>query len=163
MGKTVYPDTNNQFAYKTDRIGFLRRIKDRADTLWQDGYRALVDPEAKPHVFLVWKETEGLAAGHKVNAAEGVCTCKFFTEQYQFPLDPDDPGKYIPCKHLKGLRKLVAEEIAYFQSLESQARSHPYNERSRDRAESYCFQWNTLDRAWGQAMGAWYTKNRRAA
>src|SRR5690348_4799119 len=116
MGKTKYPDTNNQFAYKTDRDGFLARIKYKAETLWLDGYRAILDPDHEFSVFLVWNDTQGMPAGYKVNAAEGTCTCPFCTDQEQFPLDPDNPGLRIHCKHVKGLKGLISEEISYFKA-----------------------------------------------
>ena len=112
--KTRYADTNNQFAYKTDRAAFLARIRSKAEDLWIDGYRATCDPDKEPHTFLVWQENTGLAAGHKVNVAEGTCTCRFMLDQETHPLDPADPALRIKCKHLKGIKDLVAEEVTYF-------------------------------------------------
>ena len=143
--RTVYPDTNCQYAYKTDRACFLRRIQLKAEELWMDGYR--VRPMGELNTFLVYREVEGLEAGYKVNPVTGTCTCKFLTDQYQYPLDPADPGKIIPCKHLKGLKRLIDEEVGYFKGLEHQARQHPHNEGSRRRADGYSVTWAALQLA----------------
>jgi hypothetical protein len=153
--KTRYADTNNQFAYKTDRAAFLARIRSKAEDLWTDGYRAACDPDNEPHTFLVWIENSGLAAGHKVNVADGTCTCRFMLDQETHPLDPADPALRIKCKHLKGIKELVAEEVTYFKGLEGQARLHPYNPGSCERAAHYAEQSQQLQSCWNSGVAAY--------
>ena len=151
MGTTKYPDTNNQFAYRTNREAFLKGIRDRAEELWTDGYRVALDPDHAFGVFLVWKE-DGLQAGNKVNAAEGTCTCRFMTDQEEHPLDPANPTMRVKCKHLKGLHGLIKDEIEYFRMLEANARLNP---ALTERIEHYRAQCDILQSAWNAAVAAY--------
>lgn len=151
MGKTKYPDTNNQFAYRTNRFAFLQGIRDRAEFLWNDGYRvATFDNLCEPHAFLVYREDAD--AGYKVNPVEGTCSCKFFTDQYQNPLEPDNPGFLLPCKHLEGFDSLIEEQLSFWKMRYKVAKETiaPGN-YSAERADNYFSIWNRLSSQWGEA------------
>lgn len=154
MGKTKYPDTNNQFAYRTNRFAFLQGIQDRAETLWIDGYRvSLFESDPAPHTFLVYREGED--SGYKVNPVDGTCTCKFYTDQYENPLEPENPSFLLPCKHALGFRELIAEQLSHWQMRYKVAKATiaPTN-YSAARAENYFHIWNCLSVAWGDAEEA---------
>lgn len=154
MGKTIYPDTNNQFAYRTNRDAFLSGITFRAEMLWIDGYRvSLFDNTCEPNTFLVYREDAD--AGYKVNPVEKTCSCRFFTDQYQNPLDPDNPSFLLPCKHLQRFHDLVTEQISHWLMRYNVAKqtAGPRNS-SAERAENYFLIWNALSLAWGEAEEA---------
>ena len=106
----TYPDTNNQFAYKTDPQGFLNRLRDRATDLFLDDYRVMPFLD-EPNTFLVYREEQGDRGGYKVNPVTETCTCRFFLDQEKNPLEP---GETLPCKHLLGLPDLLENELRYW-------------------------------------------------
>jgi hypothetical protein len=142
MGR--YPDTNNQFAYRTNRDAFLQGIADRAENLWRDGYR-VAPLQNGPTCFLVYREEE--ATGYCVDPVAQTCSCRFHTDQKEHPLTDD--GSLVPCKHLQGLAWLVSEEVAYWQMRRDVAeqKASPTN-GSAERAAEYALLADALIDTW---------------
>lgn len=107
--------TNTQAAYRYYNDRFMSGMNQRAANLWRDGYRVtpLEDDEsaAPPTCFSIYKE-DADDNGYLVDPIAETCTCDFFLGQKVEPLtESEEP---VPCKHLRGLPALVAEEIAYW-------------------------------------------------
>lgn len=103
-----------QAKFRSDPEGYFATLLDRAERLFENGYRA--DAAAMPHVFIVRRgagssdprEGEGR---YLVHAIKQTCSCPFFERQAVEPLCHDKTR--VPCKHLLGLEalvKLTAEE-----------------------------------------------------
>jgi len=152
MGKTKYPDTNNQFAFRTNREAFLRGIQDRAETFWMDGYRVSPFP-GEPFAFLIFRE--GDDGGHKVNPVTQTCSCKFCTDQNENPLDLQNPDFRVACKHLQGLPALLDDELAYWKmryDVSEEKRPQCPRGGCEERSAAYFARWNALSLAWAQTQ-----------
>lgn len=94
----------SQKAYRTNPQGFLERLRERAATLFESGYR--VEPGEETHRFQVVNSTRKEEIVYQVDALACTCTCPFFAWQ--------EAGEYlgeqaeiIACKHLQGFPTLV--------------------------------------------------------
>lgn len=96
--------SGSQRAYLFRRDQFLAGIRERAGTLFQDGYD--VEPTREPHVFRVFcPEKKGTRPAYLVDPVSATCTCPFYSRQGMEPLTDD--GTRVLCKHLVGLTGLV--------------------------------------------------------
>lgn len=99
--------SGSQRAYLFRRDPFLAGIRERAGTLFRDGYD--VEATREPHVFRVLcPEKKGIRPAYLVEPVQGTCTCPFYSRQGTEPLTDD--GTRVPCKHLAGLAGLVHAE-----------------------------------------------------
>lgn len=91
-----------QYAYLFHQEAFLERLGGRARRLAEDGYA--VEATATPYVFRILCPKR--VNTYCVHALEKTCTCPFYTQQaHDEPLTAD--GSIVPCKHLRGLRRLL--------------------------------------------------------
>lgn len=93
----------SQKSYQSDPQGFLARLQQRAETLFENGY--VVYTTETPHVFIVAGSGKDEKA-YAVHAIEQTCDCLFFTRQLAGEYLTDD-GSIVVCKHLQGLSLLV--------------------------------------------------------
>lgn len=97
--------SGSQRAYLFRQDEFLAGIRQRAESLFADGYD--VEGSREPHVFRVNcpVSKNGERTSYRVDPVRANCTCPFYTHQGSEPLT--DTGDRVPCKHLVGLPGLV--------------------------------------------------------
>lgn len=94
-------------AYLLDRENFLARLERRGETLFEDGYTVV--PDDRQGVYCVCRRDGNDARTYRVNPLDGTCTCPFFAWQELEPLSLE--GEIVPCKHLRGLERLIARTL----------------------------------------------------
>lgn len=95
----------SQKAYQDDPVGFVDRLLERANNLFDSGY--LVYPTDTPHLFLVTcEDKKGNVREYAVHALDGTCACAFYTRQAGGEYLTDDQT-ILACKHWQGLPLLV--------------------------------------------------------
>ena len=116
--------SNTQAAYRFYNDRFTAGMRQRAQSLWTNGYRVMPQDDdesaAPPTSFLVYKDVDPEVAetmpidelAYIVDPLNETCTCAFFCKQKTEPLN--ETGEPVLCKHIAGLSALVAEEIAYW-------------------------------------------------
>lgn len=109
----------SQKAFGNDPHGFLARLEERANTLFESGYFAYPTDEA--YCFAVVHHVKRAGASDSeyfVRPIEGTCTCPFFSRQElgEYLTAPGEAPYLIPCKHLRGLSLLVKKTRGWLYS-----------------------------------------------
>ena len=102
----------SQRAYLFNREQFLLGLKERSESLFDDGYRVA---ETNCHYrFAIYCPGKNGDKTYIVDAIAEICTCPFFMRQVNGESIVED-GDILACKHLRGLCLLVRKtRLAHF-------------------------------------------------
>jgi len=112
-----------QRSYMRDSEAFCKRMRERAEQLFWDGYS--VQPGEEVGLFLVTTPT---GEEYPINPLTADCACPF-QQKAEIP--------QVPCKHLTGLEGLITEQLAQLQTFIQQHTLAGYTERAAGRQEEY--------------------------